>query len=1021
MNGFERTPSRDADDSQNILTSGGRRKDLRHKRLNTELLQGVEEGNLWQVNRCLEHGSSPNATCEELLVTACHLAAFAGSYEIVSELLKRGASPRILDVEGRRPLHLAAWSGNVNCLRKLVQVAPDTLPQLEPGSSPLHVACQRLNLECVQVLLEAGADIMAIDDCGMTPLEVAGEKLVGEFHPRTANIFFQILTTLVQGGAEFRPSGLQTRTTVMHSAVALRSLDAITFISELPGFALEVDKNGVSPIHLAVTKGLEDSLKALLDTCVGKGTDPTPRQEVTPLDMRDRDGNTALQLALSSKWEPGTRILLEAGADICDKTASGATALHLAAQSGSYNVLQVMLNIPESKHVINCLDDQDETPLFRAITSRNLSCVQILLESGADQFYTLPNLDNVLHRVVECNNPDILQLLLKYDKEHNIFKTNSSGLTPLLYAAHLGHSQCVQVFLSSRKEIGLALHLAASKGQVETVRTILQFIDSDKLECRDQRGYTPLHLACLTGNRECVELLLMAGANLAATALDSNRRENTALDFLVHNIRDPMIFIEEQFNRCICINEHELYDPLCAVYVDFNIIKPSDDSDGQMHVLNAIRKCRLDGLLLHPLVEAFLYLKWGKLKLWYYGILAIFSVFLMAFTLLVIQLYYYSDAKINVSNSGLTNVYKVLTLISLGLFAIQWTCIILSILVVVAEHNTEDTTWVRDVTTTAMLLVWLEYILLVCKDPKWSHFSLLFVRVSVNLFKVLTVFSFLILGFCFAFMIQFKAEDPFPTPFESLIKTSVMMTREFGYSDIFKQNMDISTPVFARLIFLTFIFLLGIVAMNILTGIAVSDVTTLETNRKQQQLRNLAKTISILEATLFNRKVLTCILENSKEKGLPQMKVCPGDPQNKLNKMFPKHLMNKIMAKAIEKRKKETNVTIHELCQKIENLIQTSNLRMNGDEDESKLLIIKELKEEMAELRVTDANASMDLKSGLEKCYEDMKRRILHVEASVRSLTTLTKEIIQYVSPLEQVVEMDSKTLRKSGKRLSSC
>jgi ankyrin repeat protein len=78
-------------------------------------------------HRCLDQGANSNATCEQLGSTACHLAAFTGNTDIISMLLKRGASPRVLDLQGRSPLHLAAWSGEEACVKLLLASAMDML------------------------------------------------------------------------------------------------------------------------------------------------------------------------------------------------------------------------------------------------------------------------------------------------------------------------------------------------------------------------------------------------------------------------------------------------------------------------------------------------------------------------------------------------------------------------------------------------------------------------------------------------------------------------------------------------------------------------------------------------------------------------------------------------------------------------------------------------------------------------------------------------------------------------------
>jgi ankyrin repeat protein len=144
----------------------------------------------------------------------------------------------------------------------------------------------------------------------------------------------------------------------MHTAVALQSLGAINLIARSPGVTFSLDKNGVTPLHLAVSLRIQTSLRVLLQSTTAAIKEASSQDteilfipELTFVDMKDLKGNTPLHTAVGSQWRTGVAILLEAGADICQKNSYGATVLHLAAQSGNPGVLEDIINIPESKIV----------------------------------------------------------------------------------------------------------------------------------------------------------------------------------------------------------------------------------------------------------------------------------------------------------------------------------------------------------------------------------------------------------------------------------------------------------------------------------------------------------------------------------------------------------------------------------------------------------------------------------------------------------------------------------------------
>jgi ankyrin repeat protein len=76
------------------------------------------------------------------------------------------------------------------------------------------------------------------------------------------------------------------------------------------------------------------------------------------------------------------------------------------------------------------------------------------------------------------------------------------------------------------------LYFAASYGLVSVVRLLLSDVPAADLEARGGRfGSSPLQVASFRGNRECVRLLLAAGADPNST----NRRNETSLYWARHN------------------------------------------------------------------------------------------------------------------------------------------------------------------------------------------------------------------------------------------------------------------------------------------------------------------------------------------------------------------------------------------------------------------------------------------------------------------------------------------------------
>ncbi|KAK8641466.1 hypothetical protein V6N13_010869 [Hibiscus sabdariffa] len=173
------------------------------------------------------------------------------------------------------------------------------------------------------------------------------------------------------------------------------------------------------------------------------------------------------------------------------------SALHIAAAYGQIEILVMLLEKSVNPDVVN---RQKQTPLMLAAMHGKISCVEKLIEAGAN--------------------------ILKFDSIH--------GRTCLHYAAYYGHSDCLQAILSAAQSSPVAvswgyarfvnirdakgatpLHLAARQRRPECVHILL---DNGALVCASTGGYvcpgsTPLHLAARGGSLDCIRKLLAWGAD----------------------------------------------------------------------------------------------------------------------------------------------------------------------------------------------------------------------------------------------------------------------------------------------------------------------------------------------------------------------------------------------------------------------------------------------------------------------------------------------------------------------------
>ena len=105
--------------------------------------------------------------------------------------------------------------------------------------------------------------------------------------------------------------------------------------------------------------------------------------------------------------------------------------------------------------------------------------------------------------------------------------TDSFSMTPLMYAAGNGHTECVRLLVQRGADVykrgdegGTAAHYAAWKGYEEA---LLALLDAGcEIDATDSRDMTPLMWAACNGHVECVQLLIQRGA-------DVNKRDKEGL------------------------------------------------------------------------------------------------------------------------------------------------------------------------------------------------------------------------------------------------------------------------------------------------------------------------------------------------------------------------------------------------------------------------------------------------------------------------------------------------------------
>ena len=495
----------------------------------------------------------------------------------------------------------------------------------------------------------------------------------------------------------------------------------------------------------------------------------------------------------------------------------------------------------------------------------------------SDGYYTLLQYAT-LHRL-----KDIVQLLVESGADPNA-TTELEKRSPILIACMQNDYEIMKLLLSSAKNNKLNVNVT------------------------DAKGNTPLHCVTNTEYLDCVVDLMRCGANIKHKNIfdKSPLPPNSVEKFLDKSLQtngtppdneDYKIIFDYSFlvahkekgtqpnlpqeGEQLLTHDHESG----VRNVQFpEKLKPEMNFLFYMSQSNEHRE-----LLQHPIITSFLDMKWQRVKLYFYFNIIIyctFAILLNAYILLKI-----GDNATNGSESMITsndtNTYKstlinfawVLILIVLPYFALrEFLQLALSPrvyctnyenifdlgIIVFSGYILFSSEWQETFVVITIILSWTEMVLLTGRLPKLSTNIQMLKTVSLNCFWFLLSYFILLIAFAFSFYSftllhkndtnssanynDTKDQYFFMNPYMSVMATFVMMMGEFQAESLAPQMAN-SLTYFC--LFALFVFIIAIVLLNLLTGLAVGDTQAIRSDAEQLSCASRIRVIYEMESTLL--------------------------------------------------------------------------------------------------------------------------------------------------------------------------
>jgi ankyrin repeat protein len=281
--------------------------------------------------------------------------------------------------------------------------------------------------------------------------------------------------------------------------------------------------NGFTPLHEASRNGDLDTVLALIEA--GADMEQKTAAGYTPLHFAAENNHAEVCCALIDIGEPNLQ----------EVNAEGATALHLAARKSNFETVQVLL---EAGADVEVTDHSGATPLLAACEVEELlhgDVIGILLELGSNVNKARGDGSAALHLIAEAANASpfgdgvgcggLVRDLVAGGAVVDVI--NAVGSTPLILAACNGHVEAMHALLDAGADVNksdcagtTALHYAGANGHIEVVDALTKA--GADINFRDKAGRTPLMHASLNSRVAAQQSLLQAGADVMMAEVNGN-------------------------------------------------------------------------------------------------------------------------------------------------------------------------------------------------------------------------------------------------------------------------------------------------------------------------------------------------------------------------------------------------------------------------------------------------------------------------------------------------------------------
>lgn len=637
-------------------------------------------------------------------------------------------------------------------------------------------------------------------------------------------------------------------------------------------YVLPYGRAPYNAVHVAALNGCVNCLRWLLVN----GCEPDSRV----------DGMTALHFATFTDSLDAVRTLVDHGCKI------EPTVLHSAVRSRAVACVRVLLI--EYGVDVNVLDRTGFAPVHICADQGFADCLDVLLST--DQ--TLVNLPDsqeytALHLASESGHVECATLLVR--RGANVHARNTKRQVPVHMAAKAQSVECIDLLISAGADVNARdaddrtpLHSAIAVKTLNVCPAVDALLGHQaKVNVQDHYGFTPLHVAALNEVPECVESLLAKGGNVGIQTYGGI----SALNMIVRKVPSCVPAIAKQLDGAVASSWADGFERGPEIQIRFKYLL-NRNAFGEIDLLKCFQEEDQYELLQHPLCQAFLFLKWKKIRKYYLMRVASLGLFIFLYTLYVLTVLSHEcynaahllDSLDNSTclqnDSGFGNFlihnYQVMDVILYALYSIgvvegflkisemagymyihqyflslsnlsEW-LVLISVPCISFHVSGRTFYWQNHVGAFCVLCAWTNLMVKIGQLPWFDTYVAMYTKVQKEFAKLLMAYICLLIGFSVSLCVVFPTSQWFSNPFTSFVKVLVMMAGELDISMLeVHDESSITSKLSAYTVYVALLIFVSIILMNLLVGIAVHDIQGLKKTAGLSKVRCQIKLIHYIE------------------------------------------------------------------------------------------------------------------------------------------------------------------------------